>query len=218
VSIDLLQYAGFLLRAAGTTLWISWLALLLAGVLGAVVALLRLSRWRALRIVALLYVEIFRSIPILLVMFFCFFGTPVVFGLDLSAFAAATAALALFNSAGMSEAIRAGLLSVGKGQREAAQALGLHRLAILVRIVVPQAIPVILPPAVSIYIGTLKESALASIIGYVELTKTGLLIVDATGGGLSPMLVVAVVYFLMNLAISSTGRLLELRLAHWQGS
>lgn len=217
MGFDPLPYAGFFLRAAGITLWLSWLALLLAGAIGAAVATLRLSPWRGLRLIALLYVEVFRSIPVLLVMFFCFFGAPVVLDLNISAFAAATTALALHAGTGMAEAIRAGLLSVDRGQRQAAQALGLGRWVILRRIVAPQALPVILPPAVSIYIGTLKESALASIIGFIELTKTGLLIVDSTGGGLSPMLLVAAVYFLMNLAISNAGRTVERRLLRRSG-
>ena len=208
-----IQYGGFLLRAAGTTLWISWLALLLAVVIGSLIALMRVSSVRVLRAAAILYVELFRSVPVLLVMFFCFFGVPLVFGIDVSAFAAATAGLSLFASSAMSEAMRAGLQSVGKGQWEAAQACGLHHWNIVRLIVLPQAVPVMLPPAVSVYIGTLKESSLAAIIGYVELTKTGLLISDSTGGA-AAIFAVALMYFVMNYGISRAGQLVESRFAH----
>ena len=124
MSPDWLAYAPLILKAAGTTLWLSWLGMLLGAFGGAGVALLRLSRFRLLRLVALLYTEFWRSVPILIVMFFCYFGVPLVLGLDLSPFAAATVALGLHASSTMSEVMRAGIGSVGRGQWEAAQSAG----------------------------------------------------------------------------------------------
>jgi His/Glu/Gln/Arg/opine family amino acid ABC transporter permease subunit len=204
-------YWPLLLKAAGTTLWLSWLALLVGAIGGTAVALLRTSRWRALRLVALLYTEFFRSIPILIVMFFCYYGVPLVVGMDLSPFAAATIALALHASSTMSEVVRAGIQSVGRGQWEAAQAAGFSASQVMRYIVGPQAIRVVLPPSVGVFITTLKESSLASIIGYIELTKTGLLIRDSTDGGFAPLLALAVLYFLINYAISLGGAALERR-------
>ena len=112
-------------KAAGMTLWLCWLAH--AG------RRRRRHRWwrccalRAsapLRLAALLYTEFLRSVPILIVMFFCYFGVPLVFGIDVSPFTAATVALALHASSTMSEVVRAGIESVGRGQWEAAQAAG----------------------------------------------------------------------------------------------
>ena len=125
---DWISYLPLLLRAAGTTLWLSWLAMLLGVVGGVALALMRTSRWRGLRIAALIYTEFFRSIPILIVMFFSYFGVPLFLGHDLSPFAAATLALALHASASMAEVVRAGIESVGRGQWEAAQAFGLRLL------------------------------------------------------------------------------------------
>ena len=208
---DLLQYLPLLFKAAGTTIWLSWLAMLVGAVGGTFVALLRRSRLAPLRIIALVYTEFWRSVPILIVMFFCFYGTPLVFGIDVSPFLAATIALALHASASMAEVVRAGLGSVGRGQFEAAQAAGMTPLQVMRHVVVPQALRVVLPPSVGVFITTLKESSLASIIGYIELTKTALLVRDSTGGGFAPLLLLGAMYFAMNYAISLAGLSLERR-------
>ena len=204
-------YWPLLLKAAGITLWLSWLAMVLGAVGGSALAVLRLSRFRVLRLLALLYTEIWRSVPILIVMFFVYFGVPLVFGIDVTTFAAATVALALHASATMAEVVRAGIGSVGRGQWEAAQAAGLNRVQVMRYVVAPQAIRVILPPSIGVFITTLKESSLASVIGYIELTKTDLLVRDSTGGGFAPLLVLAVIYFLINYTISLGGGVLERR-------
>lgn len=211
MNTDWLAYTPLLLRAVGTTLWLSWLAVLLGAVGGILLALLRTARWRALRVPALLYTEFFRSIPILIVMFFCYFGMPLLLAADLSPFAAATIALALHASSTMSEVVRAGIQSVGRGQWEAAQASGMNYVQVMRHIIGPQAIRVVLPPSVGIFITTLKESSLASVIGYIELTKTGLLVRESTDGGFAPLLALAFLYFLINYAISLAGGALERR-------
>lgn len=211
MSVDWWAYAPLFLKAAGTTIWLSWLALLIGAVGGFAVALARTSRFLALRLAALLFTETFRSIPILIVLFFAFFGVPVILGIDLSPFLAATLALALHATSTMSEVIRAGLTSVGRGQWEAAQAAGMTAPQVMRHVVGPQALRVILPPSVGVYIATLKESSLASIIGYVELTKTGLLIRESAGGGFGALLILAGLYFLINYAISLVGMALERR-------
>ena len=209
----LADYGALLLRAAGITLWISWLGLLLGGLLGAAVGLARTSRWRVLRILALLYTELFRSIPVLILMFFCYFGLPLLVGLDLSPFAAATAALMFMASSLMAEVVRAGIDSVARGQWEAAFSSGLRYLQVMRHIVGPQAVRVMLPPSVGVYIATLKESSLASIIGYVELTKTALLIRETTGQSLEVLATISLLYFVINYGISLVGGALERKFA-----
>ncbi|SFJ56758.1 polar amino acid transport system permease protein [Bosea sp. OK403] len=211
MSAQLLSYTPLLLKAALVTIWLSWLALLIGAVGGTLVALARMSTFLPLRLLALLFTEFFRSIPILIVLFFVFFGVPLIFGLDLSPFAATTIALALHATSTMSEVIRAGLESVGKGQWEAARAAGMTYWQMMRHVIVPQALRVILPPSVGVYIATLKESSLASIIGYVELTKTGLLIRETMGSSFVPLLLLALIYFLINYGISLGGAALERR-------
>lgn len=210
--MSLLVYAPILVRAVGLTIWLSWLALLIGGVGGTLLALMRLSRFAPLRLIALLYTELFRSIPILIVLFFSYYALPGLFGIDLSAFLAATIALGLHASSMMSEVIRAGIGSVGQGQWEAAQAAGMSYPQMMRHVIAPQAIQVILPPSVGIYIMILKESSVASIIGYVELTATGLLIRESVGGGFAILGVVGMLYFLVCYGISLAGRALERRM------
>ena len=207
----MIAYLPLMLKACATTLWLSWLAMLLGAVGGAALALLRLSRFAAIRWIAILYMEFFRSIPILIVMFFAYYGTPLVFGFDISPFVAATLALALHASATMSEVVHAGIASIGRGQWEAASAFGLRWTQTMRLVIAPQALRVILPPSIGVFITTLKESSLASIIGFIELTRTGLLVRDATGGGFLPLLALGAMYFAMNYAISTAGGALEQR-------
>ena len=207
----LLSFLPLMAKAAVTSIWLSWLGLLIGIVVGALVALMRRSAVAPLRWLALIYTEFWRSTPILIVMFFAYFGSPLVLGLDLSPFAAATVALALHASASMAEIIRAALASVGRGQWEAAQASGLSAIQVMRHVVVPQALRVALPPSVGVFITTLKESSLASVIGFIELTKTGLLVRDATGGGLAPLLLLGAFYFVLNYAISLAGLAAERR-------
>ena len=213
MSSVLADYGALLLRAAGITMWISWLGLLLGGLLGAAVGLARTSRWRVLRILALLYTELFRSIPVLILMFFCYFGLPLLVGLDLSPFAAATAALMFAASSLMAEVVRAGIDSVARGQWEAAFSSGMRYRQVMRHIVGPQAVRVMLPPSVGVYIATLKESSLASIIGYVELTKTALLIRETTGQSLEVLAAIALLYFVINYGISLISGALERQFA-----
>lgn len=208
---SVVSFLPLMLKAAGTSIWLSWLGMLLGIVIGAMVALLRRSRLAPLRWAALLYTEFWRSIPILIVMFFAYYGAPLLLGFDLSPFVAATVALSLHASASMAEIIRAALASVGRGQWEAAQSAGLSTWQVMRHVVVPQALRVGLPPSIGVFITTLKESSLASVIGYIELTKTGLLVRDATGGGLAPLLVLGAFYFTLNYAISLAGLAAERR-------
>ena len=205
----LLAYMPAVFRALGVTIWLSWLALLLGALGGSVLALMRVSRFGYLRLFAMLYTEFFRSVPILIMLFFFFYGVPLAFGLDLSPFAAATVALSAHASSMMSEVIRAGIESVGRGQLDAAQAAGMTYRQMLRHVIAPQAMQVILPPSVNIYIMVLKESSVASIIGFIELTSTGLLIREAHGGGFAILGIVAIIYFAVCYAISLGGGVLE---------
>ena len=202
-------YWGVLMRGLATTIWISWLALILGGLIGAIVGTARTSPWRAVRLCALVYTEVFRSIPPLLLVFGVFFGLKYMTGLDLSPFSAATLALTVVASSFMSEVVRAGLMSVSRGQWDAAWSSGMRTRQVLRHIVWPQAIRVMLPPSVGVYIGTLKDSSLASVIGYVELTKAGLLIRESTGVSFEVFLIVAALYFTINYGISLGGAALE---------
>jgi polar amino acid transport system permease protein len=212
--VIVLEFAEVLLRAAGVTLWISWLALLLAALIGSIVGLARTSRLRPLRWVAQAYTEFFRSIPTLVQLFFVFYGATFVFGIDLSPFAAATIGLSMEASALMSEVVRSGIQSVASGQREAALSSGMRAWQVQRYVIWPQAIRVMIPPAVGVYVSTIKASSLASVIGYVELTRAGMLIRESQRGGLLILCAVALLYILINYGISLFGSRLEKRFSY----
>ena len=192
-------------------MWLSWLALIISAVGGLCLALMRVSSFRLLRVAALLYNQFFVSVPTLIVLFFCYYGLPSISALEISTFAAATTALSLHGSAMVSEVIRAGIVSVDRGQWEAAQSSGLRYWQVMRLVVVPQAIRVALPPFVNVYIRLVKESSIAALIGYVELTQTALLIRESRRAGLAVVGVAALLYFAINFAISLAGRTLERR-------
>ena len=209
----LVSYAVLLLKATALTLEIGVAALIGGAIVGALVGCARQGRHRVIRWAATLFTELFRSIPILLLMFFSYYGLPLLIGHDLSAFAAATLSLTLEAGALMSEVVRASLLSVPLGQRDAANALGLRPRQMLFLVVVPQALRVALPPSIGVLIAVLKDSSVASVIGYLELTKTGLLIRETSPFGPQALAGVALLYFIVNICLSSFSVAVERRLA-----
>jgi His/Glu/Gln/Arg/opine family amino acid ABC transporter permease subunit len=212
MSARVAQYWLVFVEGAAVTLWISWLALLLGALGGAAVGFGRTSRWRVVRGAALAYTEVFRSIPPLILFFGCFYGIPYALRVDLSPFGAATIALTAIASASMAEVVRGGIGSVARGQWEAARSCGMRAYQIYRYVVGPQAMRTILPPSIGVYIETLKASSLASVIGYVELTKSGLLIRETTGASFEVFLIVGAMYFAINYSISLAGAALERRL------
>ena len=158
---------GELLVAAGGTLRMTVFAFLLAAVLGLALAILRLSGGLAGRL-AFLYIEIVRGMPALTLLFLIYFGL-VPAGIVLNAFLAAVVALGLNGAAYLAEVYRAGIQAVDSGQREAAQMLGLRRAQVMRDVVLPQAVPIVLPPMGNYLVSLLKDTSIASLISAPEL-------------------------------------------------
>ena len=188
------------LKAAG-------LAVLLALALGTVLAVGRLSDRRLLRVPATWIVELFRAIPLVLLILFFFFR----FGDSLGRYGALVAALALYNGAVLAEVFRAGILAVPRGQAEAAAALGLRKTQTMRLILVPQAVRVMLPAIIAQCVVALKDTALGFIIAYPELLRTGQLIYNGYFNIIPTAVVVAAIYVSMNLLLSRLAILLERR-------
>lgn len=161
----------FLLTGVWLTLALSVTAILISVVMGIVLAVSLLSPYKALRYTARTYVEIFRAIPLLVLLLWVYYGLPVVSGLQFDAFVAGVMALALSDAAFEAEVFRAGLQSVPKGQREAAETLGLSRWTTLRHVVFPQAIRTILPALGNQFVYVLKMSSLVSVVGLQEFTR-----------------------------------------------
>lgn len=161
----------FLVSGVTSTLLVSACAIVLSVVLGALVAVAGLSQRKWLNVLNRCYVELFRSIPLLVLLLWIFYGLPVVIGLQLGVFVAGMLCLAVSDSAFEAEVFRAGIQSVPKGQIEAAKSLGLSWGYQMRFIVMPQAIKVILPAMGNQFVYVLKMSSLISVIGLEELTR-----------------------------------------------
>ncbi|WP_281647043.1 amino acid ABC transporter permease [Parendozoicomonas sp. Alg238-R29] len=162
---------SFLIQGMAYTIGISILAFSIAMVVGLLVALPGLSSRKPLLYGNRIYVETFRSIPVLVMILWIYYGLPLVSGLEFSAFTAAVIALALCESAFHAEIFRGGINGIDKGQFEASDALGLTYIQKMRLIILPQAIRKMLPPLANQFVYMLKMSSLASVIGVQELTR-----------------------------------------------
>jgi polar amino acid transport system permease protein len=161
----------FLLSGLGYTLLLSVLAIIVSVLLGLMVALPGLSDNRWGRTFNRVYVEAFRSIPILVMILWVYYGLPVILGINMSAVSAGVFALAVCDSAFEAEIFRAGIQSIARGQHEAAESIGLSYFDKMRYIILPQAIRRILPPLGNQFVYMLKMSSLVSVVGLAELTR-----------------------------------------------
>ncbi len=205
--------APIISEGAAQTLIISVLSILFASVLALLTALARLSRIAPLYAVATFYVSLIRGTPLLLQIFFFFLALPRM-GIILSGVMAGVVALSLNYGAYMSETFRAGIQSVGKGQREAALALGMTNGQMMRRIVLPQALRLVIPPIGNDFIAMLKDSSLASTTGFVrELMWLGQNLGRREFRSMEALLVIALWYWGMTIVFSWLQGRLEKRLS-----
>lgn len=160
-----------LLQGTGAALSVALAAMGVALILGLIVVTLRLSPLWLLRAPAYLYIQFFRGASLYVFILWLFFGLTIATGWQLGPMVAAIIALGMLNSAYMAEVYRSGLESVAQGQFEAARALGLTSFQIYWDIIFPQAIPVIIPAAMNLFIDLLKDSALVGLIGVVDIMR-----------------------------------------------
>jgi polar amino acid transport system permease protein len=161
----------FLMSGLGWTVLLAVCAILVSVTTGLLVSLLSLAKNRGLRAIGRVYVEAFRSIPMLVMVLWVYYGLPVVLGIELGVFAAGVVALALCDSAFEAEIFRAGIQSIDRGQHEASESIGLTWFDKMRFVILPQAIRRILPPLGNQFVYMLKTSSLVSIIGLTELTR-----------------------------------------------
>jgi len=192
---------------------VSLCAIVLSVLIGALMALAALSKRKGLQTLARFYVEIFRAIPLLVLLLWVFYGLPVVLGLQLGVFVAGVLSLALSDSAFEAEVFRAGIQSVPKGQVEAAKSLGLSWIQQMRFIVAPQAIKVILPALGNQFIYVVKMSSLISVIGLPELTRRANELNVNEYRPLEIYSFLVIEYLLLILCISWLVRKLEVKLA-----
>lgn len=204
-----------LIRGIPATITVTVGAFLVGLVLGAVINAMKSSRISVLRAFATAYVEIFRGIPPIVWLFIIFFG------IGSSTFTmgpmfAAVTGLGLVTAAYMAEIYRAALGTVPRGQKESAIAIGLGQIRAFRSVILPQAVPVMIPPAATYLVGLIKDSSLASVIGAQEITFRAYIAAQNHLGALEIFMVTAVIYLVLSVPVALFSRALTKRSAQWR--
>ena len=201
----------FILTAAQWTIALSAIAFLGGAVGGLAVALARTSDIKSLRIAATGYIQLFQGTPLLMQLFLVFFGATAI-GLDVNPWIAAAIGLTLNASAFLGEIWRGSIEAVPRGQWEAATALGMRYAAKMRYIVLPQATKLAVAPTVGFLVQLIKNTSLAAVIGFIELTREGQLTTATTFRPFTVYLIVAAIYFALCFPLTQVSRRLERRL------
>ena len=202
----------FLLSGLGYTILLSLCAIVISIMLGLIVTLPALMNNNLARRINRVYVEIFRSIPVLVMLLWVYYGLPPAFGIHLEVFSAGILGLALCDSAFEAEIFRAGIQSIGRGQHDAADSLGLNYWKKMRLIILPQAIRVVLPAIGNQFVYMLKMSSLVSVIGLTELTRRADELGVSQYRPLEIYTFLVLEYFVLILCISTAMRWMENRL------
>ena len=211
LGLGFIDYFFLLLKGAGYTVFITIAGMALAVALGLPIATARLYGPLPLRWLAIVYVEFFRGIPVLLLLYFLYFGLPGLLDVDLDALSAAILGFGLNYAAYEAEIYRNGIQAVPIGQWEAAASLGMSPLLTFRRIIFPQSIRVILPPMTNDFIALFKDTSVVSIISVVELSKQYQILTKSYGGFLEIGLTTAALYLVMSVPLGYLSRYLERR-------
>ena len=211
VTLSIADIVPFLLLAARWTLLLAAIAFV-GGKIGAMLLLFwRFGAPRTGRLATTLYIQLFQGTPLLLQLFLVFFGLPML-GIEISPLAAAGIALTLYASAFLAEIWRGCVDAIPRGQWDASEALGMNFLTQMRYVILPQSFRIAVPPTVGFLVQLLKSTALASIVGFNELTRTGQIVANAT---FEPFIVyglVALIYFAMCYPLTVGSRVLERRM------
>lgn len=212
-------YGDMLLGAMGKTLLLALCGLFFACILGLIFGMMSVIKNRACNIIAQIFVDTIRGVPMIVLAFFVYFGVPYLFNtviggfsITLSALQAGTICLALNCGAYMSEIIRAGIESVDKGQMEAARSLGLSYFVAMKRVVLPQAIRTMIPSIINQFIITLKDTSILSVIGFPELVNTAKNVQANTFMSFQTWFIVGIMYLVVITILSRCAKVVERRL------
>lgn len=213
------DYGGLLLVAMGRTLLLALLGLFFACIIGLIFGIMSVVHNRLCNIIAQIFVDAIRGVPMIVLAFFVYFGVPYLFNtiiggfsVTLTALQAGTICLALNCGAYMSEIIRAGIQSVDIGQMEAARSLGLTYAMAMRRIILPQAIRTMIPSIINQFIITLKDTSILSVIGFPELVNTAKNVQANTFMSFQTWAIVGVMYLIVITILSRSAKRMERRL------
>jgi polar amino acid transport system permease protein len=200
------------LNGAWATIWISFFSLIVALIVGLLIGLIRISRSKIAKFVTQSYVDIFRGTPVLIQIFFIYNGLPF-FGIDLPDVFLGILAVGLNSSAYVAEILRGALEAIERGQMEAARSLGMSYGQAMRRIIIPQAVRIVIPPLTGEYNTLVKKTALLSVISIDELTRVGQRVLGVTFRPVEAWVPVFVIYFIINYVINRLSNLLEAKMA-----
>lgn len=203
------KYGSFFLKGIKITILISLIGVALGSILGAFVALMKLSKIKIISWIASIYIEILRGTPMLVQVFIVFFGITAALGLDISALVCGTIALVINSSAYIAEIIRAGINAVDKGQMEAARSLGLNYRQTMKSVIMPQAIKNILPALGNEFVTLIKESSIVSTIGVGEIMFNAQVVQGISFDPFTPLLVAAALYFVLTFVLTRIMNMIE---------
>ncbi|HDA9016461.1 TPA: ABC transporter permease subunit [Staphylococcus aureus] len=206
------KYGSFFLKGIKITILISIIGVALGSILGAFVALMKLSKIKIISWIASIYIEILRGTPMLVQVFIVFFGITAALGLDISALVCGTIALVINSSAYIAEIIRAGINAVDKGQMEAARSLGLNYRQTMKSVIMPQAIKNILPALGNEFVTLIKESSIVSTIGVGEIMFNAQVVQGISFDPFTPLIVAAALYFVLTFVLTRIMNMIEGRL------
>ena len=207
----LTDYLPMLGQAVLLTLEFTLLSTVVGFLWGIVLSLIKISKIKPLVMFAQFYTSIFRGTPLLVQLMLIYYATPQLFNYQITALQAGVLTFGLNSAAYISESIRGGILSVDKGQWEAAMSLGVPKHKLLMDIVFPQAFKNTLPSLVNESIALLKDSSMVSIIGVADTMRWASLIQAKTFRAFEAFIVAAVVYYVLVMALTTLGRYLERR-------
>lgn len=205
------NHLNFLLEGALWTVVLSLISFIGGGLGGALVALARISSWRPLRYLAIAYIQIIQGTPLLVILFLSYFGLSIM-GLTLPPLVAAGLSMTIYISAYLGEIWRGSIQSVARTQWEAAECLALSRWQRLSLVILPQAVRIATPPTVGFMVQIIKNTSLASIVGFVELVRAGQLINNSIFQPFLIYVLIAALYFALCYPLSAWSRRLEMRL------
>jgi polar amino acid transport system permease protein len=209
----LLQYSRLIAIGTAYTIGFTMLTAASGFVIGCVVSIASLSKVRFVSTPLVMLVEVFRCTPVLVQLVWIYYALPVLIGVELSPAVAAFIALSFYGGAFYSEIIRGGIVSIDMGQWDAGRALGMRRIDLMKRIVMPQALKRMIPPLVNQAVLQLKNTSLLSVLAVPDLLYQGQLITSATYRPLETYTMIAVIYFLILFPMTRAASMLEARLA-----
>jgi polar amino acid transport system permease protein len=207
---DVIAFLPQLLQGAVITVTVSLLAFVLACVLGLVLGFMRLARLLPVRMVAAAYIQFIRGTPLLLQLFFLYYVLPYA-GIVMSPFMSGVLGLTLNYAAYMAEVFRSGIQAIAKGQSEAGFALGMSRGLLMRRIIMPQAMRIIIPSLGNFFVSIFKDSALVSVLTLRDLMFSGQLLASSTFKHFEIFTMVAVIYFLISYPAAKLVEYIEMR-------